>query len=176
MYCTILHCTERARTAKLVGASQECQVVIFTDSVFTPSEKAAKNTDIVYTDSENKAFVTDMKKMKGDDMFLSEVLTYCCYDCCVLKYLFLSYLITSCVLLCSMFFSFLFVRFECYVSTTLISSPPLSLSPFPFPLPLFLSPSLPFSSLFHFLPLSLFYHHLTLIPSILPSFNFPVST
>ena len=70
-----MYCTERARTAKLVGASQECQVLIFTDSVFTPSAKAAKNTDIVYTDLENKAFVTDIKKMKGDDMFLSEVLT-----------------------------------------------------------------------------------------------------
>ena len=65
--------SERARTAKLVGASQECQVVIFTDSVFSPSEKTSKSVDIVYTDLENKAFVTDLKKMKGDDMFLSQV-------------------------------------------------------------------------------------------------------
>jgi hypothetical protein len=68
-----LRLSERARTAKLVGASQECQVVIFTDSVFSPSEKTSKSVDIVYTDEENKAFVTDLKKMKGDDMFLSQV-------------------------------------------------------------------------------------------------------
>ena len=72
----LILCTERARTAKLVGASQECQVIIFTDSVFSASEKAAKNTDIVYTESENQAFVTDVKKMKGDDTFLSQVLSY----------------------------------------------------------------------------------------------------
>lgn len=72
-----MRCTERARTAKLVGASQECQVIIFTDSVFSASEKPAKNTDIVYTDLENKAFVSDVKKMKGDDTFLSQVC--CCY-------------------------------------------------------------------------------------------------
>ena len=77
-----MRCTERARTAKLVGASQECQVIIFTDSVFSASEKPAKNTDVVYTDSENKAFVSDVKKMKGDDTFLSQVCYWCCYCYC----------------------------------------------------------------------------------------------
>ena len=71
-------CTERARTAKLVGASQECQVYAYAESVLTTSTKTQKLGDVVYTDLENQSFAADIKKMKGDDMLLAEVI-FCYY-------------------------------------------------------------------------------------------------
>jgi hypothetical protein len=64
--------TEGARTAKMAGASQECQIVLFTDSIFTVPKNATK-TDIIYTDLENKEFVSVLESIKGDELLLAKV-------------------------------------------------------------------------------------------------------
>ena len=67
--------TERARTAKLVGASQECQVVAYAGSVFQKSDKSPKVGDVIYTDSDNKIFADSIQNMKGDDSWLARAVS-----------------------------------------------------------------------------------------------------
>ena len=71
--CLYSICTERARTAKLVGASQECQVVAYAESVLDKTTKTQKAGEVLYTELENISFAAEIKKMKGDDMLLAEV-------------------------------------------------------------------------------------------------------
>ena len=70
------YCTERARTAKLVGASQECQVIAYAESVLDKTTKTQKAGEVLYTELENISFAAEIKKMKGDDMLLAEVRFY----------------------------------------------------------------------------------------------------
>jgi len=65
------------RNAKVAGASQECQVVIFTDvspsipsTSITPS--SANRDKIVYTAEEDKEFMKVIQEIRGDDSLLAK--------------------------------------------------------------------------------------------------------